>query len=1226
MNMKSIYKHTVKMSLLLIVLLNSTFAAAQSYNATAAANYADTWATNGTSQGSSYDGSDPYYHNPAYPRYTTPSGGGVDCANFVSQCLRAGGLDLRAGGGVVDSWGNIINCDYMHTFLRNYSYNGTGTNYARQTSGYPSWFTKGDVVLFGNSSDRWKHAAINVVTGTPALDAHTSNRYHRAVGYFYPSSSWSSADFYHIPATVPNTPPTITLTMPSSSIGNTTIHSGGSEQVLINVNNQGVGNSSNIEVIYMALSGEPQYTNDNETSAYYSGSEMKYNAYTTGNANQWYFTAQTPAAWDGKWVKIIAHNTLNGAWSTPKYVKVIPQSANVETLRPIITAPTNSIYTIPEYHIDDVINVSIDGRGYVGNGTWDAWDRNVSVIYACLSGNPQYTNSDENIYNNHKYGMYHTTTSNQYTFTPENASVWENRYVKIIAYNAQYSTWSEPRYIKIVPQTTTNGCTAATYGQYPSSTFTPSCTGSNETISSSCYAGEYSNVSVTNGTAYTFSSSNSSDFLTITNSSGAAVYAYGTGSVTWTATSTTTVRFYTHTNSSCGTSAASRSRIVKCGTTSTCKTPPEYDIAYTPDETWNSKDWGASITSSSACKVYKINGVSGATYNLHIDPSSSFNPVMVLYNSSGAQINTYDTGGNGSTEYHDYTFTSNGSIFVRVKAYGSTTGTFDFSVRKEPVTAPSNDQCANTTLSCGANLNGTTVGTTAKIGTVTSNSSPYGVWYSFLGDGQETTITSVAGSGFDHDMGIYSGSCSSLTHIITKDNSGSGGTETYTFTATSGTRYYVYVAYYSTSGIAAQTGTFSISRTCTANTYTITLDKQSGTGGNASVTATYNSAMPSATAPTRTGYTFGGYYTSTNGDGTQYYTALMSSARNWNLTSNTTLYAKWTANTYTVTLDKQSGAGGTSSVTATYGIAMPTNSVTAPTKTGYTFGGYYTGQNGTGTQYYTASMTSARNWDLTSNTTLYTKWTANTYTVTLDKQSGAGGTSSVTATYGIAMPTNSVTAPTKTGYTFGGYYTGQNGTGTQYYTASMTSAKNWDLTSNTTLYAKWTANTLSTYTITTSTDGNGVIDPSGSVSVNSGDSKTFYFYPKPGYEVNTVLIDGSDYIIGIGSLTEYTTISNVTSNHTIYVTFKQNTPSRVEDLQAQGISIFPNPTKDEIFIKSENEIEKIEVVDITGRTVGAYNYSPSQNGAINISALPAGVYLVKIFVDGQSITKKIIKE
>ncbi|GHT57387.1 hypothetical protein FACS18945_1550 [Bacteroidia bacterium] len=87
-----------------------------------------------------------------------------------------------------------------------------------------------------------------------------------------------------------------------------------------------------------------------------------------------------------------------------------------------------------------------------------------------------------------------------------------------------------------------------------------------------------------------------------------------------------------------------------------------------------------------------------------------------------------------------------------------------------------------------------------------------------------------------------------------------------------------------------------------------------------------------------------------------------------------------------------------------------------------------------------------------------------------------------------------------------------------------------------------------------------------------------------------------------------------------------NGTSAVETTETDKLTIFPNPAKDKIYIKTEQLIEKVEIADIAGRTVGANNYSPSQNGVVNISALPAGVYLVKIFIDGQSVTKKIIKE
>ena len=51
----------------------------------------------------------------------------------------------------------------------------------------------------------------------------------------------------------------------------------------------------------------------------------------------------------------------------------------------------------------------------------------------------------------------------------------------------------------------------------------------------------------------------------------------------------------------------------------------------------------------------------------------------------------------------------------------------------------------------------------------------------------------------------------------------------------------------------------------TIDSYAITFDKQSGTGGSDSVTATFGSAMPTASAPTRSGYVFAGYFDAVSG-------------------------------------------------------------------------------------------------------------------------------------------------------------------------------------------------------------------------------------------------------------------------------------------------------------------------------------------------------------------------
>ncbi len=279
------------------------------------------------------------------------------------------------------------------------------------------------------------------------------------------------------------------------------------------------------------------------------------------------------------------------------------------------------------------------------------------------------------------------------------------------------------------------------------------------------------------------------------------------------------------------------------------------------------------------------------------------------------------------------------------------------------------------------------------------------------------------------------------------------------------------------SGSILNTNSGTLYAKWTANAYTVSFSANSGSGGQtANVTATYNSAMPAitTTVPTRTGYTFGGYYdTSASTGGTQYYTAACASARAWDKTAATTLYARWTPNTYTISFSANSGSGGqTTNVAATYDSAMPAITTTAPTRTGYTFGGYYdTSASTGGTQYYTAAGASARTWNKTAAASLYARWTANTYIVTLNPQSGTGGTASVSTTYAAAMP--SMTKPIRAGYTFGGYFTGTNGSGTKYYNADGTSARLWDQASAATLNAYWVQDTSIRGTVTIGYTYNG---------------------------------------------------------------------------------------------------------------------------------------------------------
>ncbi|MBO7174251.1 MAG: InlB B-repeat-containing protein [Spirochaetaceae bacterium] len=76
--------------------------------------------------------------------------------------------------------------------------------------------------------------------------------------------------------------------------------------------------------------------------------------------------------------------------------------------------------------------------------------------------------------------------------------------------------------------------------------------------------------------------------------------------------------------------------------------------------------------------------------------------------------------------------------------------------------------------------------------------------------------------------------------------------------------------------------------------YQITFDKNGGTGGSNSSSAVYGGTPSSITPPSRTGYTFNGYYTKKNGGGDKYFNADGSYAKGtWKETQDVTLYAQW---------------------------------------------------------------------------------------------------------------------------------------------------------------------------------------------------------------------------------------------------------------------------------------------------------------------------------------------
>src|SRR5690554_5362746 len=109
------------------------------------------------------------------------------------------------------------------------------------------------------------------------------------------------------------------------------------------------------------------------------------------------------------------------------------------------------------------------------------------------------------------------------------------------------------------------GCLDAPYEQYPGAVYQPVCVGVDEMIVLDGWSGEYSLVALTSGVDYTFKSSITTDYITISNAEGTEVLAVGEGVVEFTASADMEVRFYTHVNDQCEMDLEDRARIVFCG-------------------------------------------------------------------------------------------------------------------------------------------------------------------------------------------------------------------------------------------------------------------------------------------------------------------------------------------------------------------------------------------------------------------------------------------------------------------------------------------------------------------------------------------------------------------------------------------------------------------------------------------------------------------------------------
>lgn len=213
----------------------------------------------------------------------------------------------------------------------------------------------------------------------------------------------------------------------------------------------------------------------------------------------------------------------------------------------------------------------------------------------------------------------------------------------------------------------------------------------------------------------------------------------------------------------------------------------------------------------------------------------------------------------------------------------------------------------------------------------------------------------------------------------------------------------------------------------------------------------------SSDVPTRNGYTFLGWNTQVDGKGTAY--AAGAIYKNDQNGGTVTLYAQWTPWKHVLHYNKNVPTSSTSQTvsnmpvdqTKTFGQLMTISNL-VPTRKGYTFAGWYTQSNGTGTKYDPGSNYAADQNGGTVN--LYAKWTPWVHTVHYDANGGDQNSvpNDQKKTYGQSMNV-ATKVPTRNEYKFLGWTTGKDGSGTFYNPGD---AYYHDQNGQTvTLYAKW---------------------------------------------------------------------------------------------------------------------------------------------------------------------------
>ncbi len=454
--------------------------------------------------------------------------------------------------------------------------------------------------------------------------------------------------------------------------------------------------------------------------------------------------------------------------------------------------------------------------------------------------------------------------------------------------------------------------------------------------------------------------------------------------------------------------------------------------------------------------------------------------------------------------------------------------------------------------------NGTVLGA-SEITTANTNyyaSYSYTVTLSFNGNGSTsgTAPANVSGTAYMKYNGTKVGASLTLpANPFAKTGYTLDATNPWnTNTAGTGTAYKAQTSYSFTTSVILYAKWTINSYTLTANANNGTIASTTGwtgTGATATKSVQYNDAYGTLPTVTRTGFGFKGWFTSETG-GTQV------SGTTKMGTANTTIYAHWDANGYTIIYNLGGGTNADGNPTSfSYSASAQTKTVNNPTRTGYTFAGW-TVDGGTisGT---TLTIAAGR----TSDVTLTANWTINKFTVTIATNNSSYGsvdkTSIADVPYGSAITVNgnkitingttvTATAKTITGYTTK-FKDWTNATGT------ITAAR--------TITANFTS-TINSYTLTANANNGTIASTTGWTGTGATATKSVQYNAQYG-TLPTVSRTGYTFKGWYTSATAGTKVETTTkmgaSATTIYAQWTANKYNIVYTLN-NGTNASGNPT------------------------------------------------------------------